>query len=104
MSWGGPGFVIAIIAISTIGWLINNYIRARHNYALEDEWGGKTLPRNAASSDALAEANAALMKRIEGNEQRIAALESIVLDKGYDLGVQIEALRDKVAVSQKVRS
>jgi hypothetical protein len=101
MSWGGPGFVIAIIAISTVGWLINNFIRARHNYALEDEWGGKTLPRSSASADALAEANAALVKRIEANEQRIATLESIVLDKGYDLGLQIEALREKVPVGKQ---
>ncbi len=68
MGWGEPGFIVAIIAISTIGWLINNYIRARHNYALEDEWGGKTLPRNTASADALADANAALVKRIEASE------------------------------------
>ena len=34
MSWGGPGFVIAIIAISTVGWVINNWIRAKHGYAL----------------------------------------------------------------------
>jgi hypothetical protein len=100
MGWGGPGIVIAIIAISTIGWLINNYIRARHNYALEDEWGGKTPPRSSAAADALAEANAALVKRIEANEQRIAALESIVIDKGYDLGLQIEALREKVPVGK----
>ena len=30
MNWGGPEFVIAIIALSTGGWLINNWIRAKH--------------------------------------------------------------------------
>ena len=40
--FGGPGFVIMIIALTTGGWLINNWIRARHGYDLEDEWGGKT--------------------------------------------------------------
>ena len=30
MNWGSPEFVLAIIAISTGGWIINNWIRARH--------------------------------------------------------------------------
>jgi len=42
MNWGGPTFVIAIIAICYGGWILNNWIRARHGYPLEDEWGGKT--------------------------------------------------------------
>ena len=28
MSLGGPNFVIAIIALMTVGWLVNNWIRA----------------------------------------------------------------------------
>lgn len=35
MHWGSPEFVLAIIAISTGGWLVNNWIRARHGYALD---------------------------------------------------------------------
>jgi hypothetical protein len=31
-------------------------------------------------------------------EERVRVLERIVTDKGYDVGLQIEALRDKVAV------
>jgi hypothetical protein len=42
MSFGGPNFVIAIVAMLTVGWLVNNWIRAKHGYPLEDEWGGKT--------------------------------------------------------------
>ena len=42
MDWGSPEFVIAIVAISTFGWVLNNWIRAKHGYELEDEWGGKT--------------------------------------------------------------
>jgi hypothetical protein len=36
MNWGGPEFVLAIIALSTGGWLLNNWIRAKHGYSLED--------------------------------------------------------------------
>ena len=40
MSWGGPTFVIAIIALSTLGWMFTSWIRAKHGYPIENEWGG----------------------------------------------------------------
>jgi hypothetical protein len=39
MHWGGPGFVLAIIAITTIGWIANNWIRTKHGYPPSDDWG-----------------------------------------------------------------
>ncbi len=87
MNWGGPEFVIAIIAISTIGWLINNWIRAKHGYALEDEWGGKSPHAETESTKALRDENGQLAERVR-------VLERIVTDKGYDVGTRIEALRD----------
>ena len=45
MNWDGPSFVIALVLISTVGWIINNWIRARHGYAPSDDWG-KTLKRD----------------------------------------------------------
>lgn len=42
MNWGSPEFVIFIVGISTVGWVVNNWIRAKHGYALEDEWGGSS--------------------------------------------------------------
>ena len=40
MNWGGPGFVIAIIALSMGAWVITTWIRARHGYPLDDDWSG----------------------------------------------------------------
>ena len=40
MNWGGPTFVIAIIAICMGSWLINNWIRAKHGFEPTDDWGG----------------------------------------------------------------
>lgn len=91
MSVGGPGFVIAIIALCYGGWILNNYIRARHGYALEDEWGGKTERGDHAVAE-LREENKALRKRLDAIEQRAAALETIVTDSGFDTARQIEAL------------
>lgn len=97
MDWGGPGFVIALIAICYGGWLINNWIRARHGYALEDEWGGKTDKTDRA---ALQAENHDLRQQVARFEDRMRVLERIVTDKGYDVATQIEALRDTAPAEQ----
>ena len=33
-------FVLAIIAMSYGAWLLTSWIRARHGYPIENEWGG----------------------------------------------------------------
>ncbi|WP_416832276.1 MAG: hypothetical protein ACMUJI_05390 [Erythrobacter sp.] len=98
MDWGGPTFVIAIIAISTAGWLINNWIRAKHGYALENEWGGMTELMGGGESDAetkrLKAENRELHDKIDAMQDRMIVLEKIVTDRGYSLAEEIEALRD----------
>ena len=94
MNWGSPEFVLIIIALSTGGWLINNWIRARHGYALEDEWGGKTGKAEAEPIKALRDENLALRAELSAYADRTKVLERIVTDKGYDVATQIEALRD----------
>ena len=96
MDWGGPAFVIAIIAVSTAGWLINNWIRAKHGYPLEDELFGKTdkPASNGGEVKELREENAKLIELLEAQGKRMETLERIVTDKGYRLNEEIEALRD----------
>lgn len=96
MSWGSPFFVIAIIAITTGGWLINNWLRARHGYALEDEWGGKTMPSSPDADrriELLTNENENLTGKIDNLEERIAVLERIATDKTSRLSDEIENLR-----------
>ena len=93
MDWGSPEFVIAIIAISTIGWIINNWIRAKHGYELEDEWGGKTSPKDTGETTRLKAENAQLHDKVDSMQDRMVNLERIVTDKGYTLSDEIEALR-----------
>ena len=95
MDWGGPTFVIAIIAISTAGWLINNWIRARHGYELEDEWGGKTARADTAETQRLKAENRELHDKLDAMQDRMIVLEKIVTDRGYSLSDEIEALRDR---------
>lgn len=89
-------FVIPIVAICTIGWVINNWIRAKHGYPLEDEWGGKTahpaLPSERQLT-LLSNENAELKGKIVRIEERVAVLERIATDKGVRLSDEIEALR-----------
>lgn len=93
MNWGSPEFVLLIIMISTGGWLVNNWIRARHGYALEDEWGGKTDRSDKAK--ALTEENRELREQLSTVGERVKVLERIVTDSGYGVATQIEALREK---------
>lgn len=94
MSWGGPDFIVLIVAISTGGWLINNWIRARHGYALEDEWGGKTGRGDDKALTELRAENAALRDQLAGTLDRLANVERIVTDRSFDVANRIEALRE----------
>lgn len=101
MEWGGPVFVLAIIAITTFGWLGNNMIRAKHGYPLEDEWGGKTtLPNDSDETKRLRAENAELKAHLAKIEDRTRVLERIVTDGGLGVAQQIEALRDPVPVRE----
>jgi hypothetical protein len=99
MDFGGPNFVIAIVALLTVGWLVNNWIRAKHGYPLEDEWGGKTALTDGDYPEAerkimlLSNENEALNGKISHLEERVAVLERIVTDKAGRLSEEIERLR-----------
>ena len=90
----GPSFIVLIVAITTGGWLINNWIRAKHGYALEDEWGGKTARAETKANEALKAENADLREQLNHFADRVKVLERIVTDKSTIVAAQIEALRD----------
>lgn len=83
MEWGSPSFVLAIIAISTGGWLISTWIRARHGYPIENEWSG-TAEKSALTSERkialLTSENEALTDRLGRLEERLSTMERIVTD------------------------
>lgn len=96
MTWSSPVFIIGIIALCYGGWLLNNWIRAKHGYPLEDEWGGKS---NRIDTDSerkimlLSNENETLNGKIGHLEERVAVLERIVTDKAGRLSEEIERLR-----------
>jgi hypothetical protein len=96
MNWGGPGFVIAIIAISTAGWLISTWIRAKHGYPIENEWTGtaeKSDPAAERKIELLSAENERLTGQISRLEERLAVLERIVTDPAERTAREIDALR-----------
>lgn len=99
MSWGGPTFVLAIIALSIGGWMFTTWIRAKHGYPVENEWGG-TVHRTDPDADRkialLSDDNAKLANQIGRLEERIAVLERIATEEGgraAQLADQIDRLR-----------
>lgn len=96
MNWGGPGFVIAIVALSMAGWVITSWIRAKHGYPLENEWGGMTErkdPQAERKIELLTSENDVLHGKISRLEERIAVLERIATDSPSRLSAEIEKLR-----------
>ena len=95
MDFGDASFIIAIITVTTGGWLINNWIRAKNGYPLEDEWGGKTERADTTETRALREENRQLHDKLDTMQDRMVVLEKIVTDRGYSLHDEIEALRNR---------
>ena len=97
MSWGGPEFVIAIIAISTFGWVMTSWIRAKHGYPIENEWTGGTVHKGDPDATRKFELLASENERLEGKvarlEERIAVIERIATDPAERTAREIDALR-----------
>ena len=97
MNWGGPGFVIAIIAISTFGWIATSWIRARHGYPIENEWSGLAhkgeSPEATRRIELLTNENEDLKGKMGRLEERLAVLERIATDPAERTAREIERLR-----------
>jgi hypothetical protein len=96
MDFHGPEFVLAIIAMSTLGWIATSWIRARHGYPVEGEWGGRVEKGDPQADRKIALLNAeneTLVGKVIRLEDRISVLERIVTDKPGQLTAEIENLR-----------
>ena len=99
MNFSGPSFVLIIIGLCTAGWMFTTWIRARHGYPIENEWGG-TVHRTDPDADRkialLTDDNAKLADKILRLEDRISVLERIATDangQAAQLADQIDRLR-----------
>ena len=98
MNWGSPEFVIAIIAIFTVGGIVKSWIRAKHGYPLEDDNGDiieRSAPEAGRKIELLSNENEQLVGKIDVLQERLAVLERIATDPAKRTADEIEALREK---------
>lgn len=102
MNWGGPGFVLAIIAIVMIAGIVKTAIRAKHGYPLDDDDDGNGRRRHRRQRDQIAverqaqlmaDQNEQLQAKVLRLEERIAVLERIATDPATRTAREIDALR-----------
>ena len=97
MNFGGTTFVLAIIALSIGGWMFTTWIRAKHGYPVENEWGGTVHKLDDSErrrqTELLALENEQLRGTLGRMEERLAVLERIATDKAGRLSDQIDQLR-----------
>lgn len=92
----GQTFVLLIILMSTVGWVITTWIRARHGYPLTDDAGkiiGKNDPDAERKIGLLSSENDRLVGQIGRLEERIAVLERIATDPAERTAREIDGLR-----------
>lgn len=96
MGFGGPFFVLSIIAMSLAAWVITTAIRAKHGYPITDDWGGRVHKGDlgdARRMELLTSENARLAGQVSRLEERIAVLERIATDPATRTAREIDALR-----------
>jgi len=97
MGWGGPTFVLAIIAMGIGSWVITTWIRARHGYPVTDDWGNSVERGDELSAarqvELLARENEGLKGKVSRLEERLAVLERIATDPAERTAREIDNLR-----------
>jgi hypothetical protein len=96
--------VVAIVGVTGVaGWVLTTWMRIKNGYPLDGAWGQSVYPKTSSEEveriKLLSQENAQLRAELGSIKDRMANVERIVTDSGYQLTHQIEALRadkDKV--------
>lgn len=89
----GQHFVLAIIALSTFGWIVQMWLRTRQGLSPDDD-GKPALGADAARQiHVLAAENNRLTGQVGRLEERIAVLERIATDPAIRTAREIDSLR-----------
>ena len=90
---------VAVVAVSVLGWVYNTRMKIKNGYPLESMWGKPMHPQITSEAQErvklLTQENAGLRAEIGSMKDRLATVERIVTDSGYQIGHEIERLRDK---------
>ncbi|MEP0190347.1 MAG: hypothetical protein ABJP70_06990 [Erythrobacter sp.] len=90
---------LAIGAAGVAGWIHTTRLRIKHGYPLEGAWGQSLKPTTDHEAKQrvtlLTQENAELRAELGSVKDRLVNVERIVTDSGYQLGNEIDALREK---------
>lgn len=91
--------VAVVVLIGVVGWGSYNLDANQTWYPLENSMGGVLHPQidreTADQMKLLNQENTQLRDELAGLKDRLATVERIVADSGYNLDQEIERLRDK---------
>jgi hypothetical protein len=90
----GQYFVLALVLGPSFVWLANNWIRARHGYAIEDDEGNQIERADTRQLIDLKAENTELRAHLAKVNNRLLVLERIATDGSVGVAAQIEPLRD----------
>lgn len=89
--------MLAIITlIGTGGWVLNTWLRIKNGYPLESSWGKAIYPQDKVSEERIklvTQENAKLQAEIGSMRDRLATVERIVTDSGFQLTQEFDRLR-----------
>jgi hypothetical protein len=83
-------FVFGLSLVSTVGWLVNNWIRARHGFEPDADEDDKP---NKKKLDAICAENSELKQQLKQLQERMAVMERIATDPAERTAREIEQLR-----------
>ena len=93
---------VAVVTVSVLGWVYNTRMKIKNGYPLESMWGKPLHPQMTSEAQErvklLTQENAGLRAELGSLKDRLATVERIVTDSGYQIGHEIERLRDKEKV------
>jgi hypothetical protein len=85
-------------SVGVLGWVVTTWMRIKHGYPLDGAWGQKLYPKKSSEEieriKLLSQENAQLRAELGSIKDRMATVERIVTDSGYQLTHSIEALRE----------
>ena len=99
---GLSGELIALIAVAGVaGWVLNTWLRIKNGYPLENSWGKAMHPKHDPAAlervKLLTQENAELRAEVGSMKDRLANVERIVTDSGYQLTHDIARLEKRDA-------
>jgi xanthosine utilization system XapX-like protein len=94
---GNVAPVIALVGVSgVLGWVITTWLRIKNGYPLESSWGKAIYPQDRVSEERIklvTQENAQLRAEMGAMKDRLANVERIVTDSGFQLTHEIDRLR-----------